>query len=444
MNESPQSQPIDTMIDARWIIPVEPEDCVFEHHSIVIHGGRIVAILPTLDAHRSYKADVQHRFPGHALIPGLVNAHTHAAMSLFRGLADDLPLMEWLNGYVWPAESRCVSDEFVRDGTRLAIAEMLRCGTTCFNDMYFFPDEVARIASDVGIRATVGFLVIDSPSVWAQNTDEYISKGLEVHDRYRNDPLIKGAFAPHAPYSVSDEALARIQVLAEELDIPVHTHLHETEDEVKQSTAKHGLRPLARLEQLGLLSPRLLAVHMTQLENTEIERVMEYGAHVVHCPESNLKLASGHCPVEALIHRGVNVALGTDGAASNNDLNMIGEIHTCALLAKGIAGAADAVPATQALRMATISGARALGLENDIGSLSPGKAADVVALNLSGVEAQPMYHPISQIVYAGSRDQVTDVWIAGRHVLKERTLLTLDEASVLKKAREWQSRIAGQ
>ena len=440
MTELPQTQLIDTMIDARWIIPVEP-DCVFEHYSIVIHGGRIVAILPTRDAHRSYEADVHYELPGHALIPGLVNAHTHAAMSLFRGLADDLPLTEWLNGHVWPAESRCVSDEFVRDGARLAIAEMLRCGTTCFNDMYFFPDEVARVASDVGIRATVGFIVIDFPSVWAQDTDEYISKGLEVHDRYRNDPLINGAFAPHAPYSVSDEPLARIQVLAEELDIPVHTHLHETEDEVRQSKAKHGLRPLARLEQLGLLSPRLLAVHMTQLEDTEIERVKEYGAHVVHCPESNLKLASGHCPIGALLHRGVNVALGTDGAASNNDLDMIGETHTCALLAKGIAGAADAVPATQALRMATINGARALGLENDIGSLSPGKAADVVALNLSGVEAQPLYHPVSQIVYAGSRDQVTDVWVAGRHVLKERTLLTLDERSLLNKAREWQSRI---
>ena len=442
MSKLPQAQPIDTIIDARWIIPVEP-DCVFEHHSLVIHGGRILAILPTHDAHRSYQADVYYELPGHALIPGLVNAHTHAAMSLFRGLADDLPLGEWLNGHVWPAERRCVSDEFVRDGTRLAIAEMLRCGTTCFNDMYFFPDEVARIASDVGIRATVGFIVIDFPSVWAQNTDEYVSKGLEVHDRYRNDPLINGAFAPHAPYSVSDEALVRIQILSEELDIPVHTHVHETEDEVRQSDTTHGLRPLARLEQLGLLSPRLLAVHMTQLEDTEIARVSEYGAHVVHCPESNLKLASGHCPVGALLHRGVNVALGTDGAASNNDLDMIGEIHTCALLAKGISGAADAVPATQALRMATISGARALGLENDIGSLSPGKAADVVALDLSAVEAQPVYHPVSQIVYSSSRDQVTDVWVAGRHVLKERTLLTLDERSLLRKAREWQSRIAG-
>ncbi len=435
-------QQIDTLIQARWIIPVAPAGTILEDHALAVHRGRILDLLPAIEAKVRYTPSVTHRLADHALIPGLINTHTHAAMSLFRGLADDLPLMEWLNRHVWPAESRWVGDEFVQDGVRLAAAEMLRGGTTCFNDMYFFPDDTARVCSAIGIRATVGLIVIDFPTVWARDADEYLSKGIAVHDLFRNDPLIHTAFAPHAPYTVSNGPLQRVGTLAEELDIPIHMHVHETDDEIRASLEKFGRRPLARLDGLGLLSPRLVAVHMTHLEPAETERVAACGASVVHCPESNLKLASGFCPVQKLRDLGINVALGTDGAASNNDLDMLGEMRSAALLGKAVAGSASAVPAADALRMATLNGARALGLEHLIGSLEPGKSADVAAINLGDMETQPVYHPLSQIVYAATRSQVSDVWVAGHHVLKDRALTTVDEAAVVAKAAEWRDRIA--
>ncbi|MBL1274641.1 MAG: TRZ/ATZ family hydrolase, partial [Ectothiorhodospiraceae bacterium] len=369
-NASPDT--IDTLIHARWIIPVAPADQVLEHHAIAVHEGCILEILPSHEADEKYTADAVHQLSGHALIPGLVNAHTHAAMSLFRGLADDLPLMDWLQNHIWPAEGKWVNAEFVADGTRLAIAEMLRGGTTCFNDMYFFPDETARVADNAGIRAVVGLIVIDFPTVWATNADEYLSKGIEVHDSYRNNPLITTAFAPHAPYTVSDEPLQRILTFADEMDVPIHMHLHETEHEVQEAESNTDLRPLARMEALGLISPRFMAVHMTQLVDEEIDQIATRGAHIVHCPESNMKLASGYCPVQKLLNAGVNVALGTDGAASNNDLDMFGEKRSAALLGKVVARDASALNATQVLHMATLGGAKALGLEAQIGSLEIG------------------------------------------------------------------------
>lgn len=434
-------QNIDTLICPRYIIPVEPETVVLENHALAIHRGRILAVLPQQDANQAYHATAEHALTQHALIPGLVNAHTHAAMNLFKGLADDLPLMEWLNDHIWPAETRFVSQHFVRDGTELAVAEMLRSGTTCFNDMYFFPDETARVAHEAGIRATVGLIVVDFPTIWARDADEYLAKAIEVHDGCRHLPLVQTAFAPHAPYTVSNAPLERIAVCAEELDVRVHMHVHETADEVAQGRARYGERPLQRLQRLGLLTPRLLAVHMTQLESAEPEWFAHFGAHVVHCPESNLKLASGFCPVARLLKNRVNVALGTDSAASNDDLDMLGEMRTAALLAKGVANSARAVPAAQALRMATLNGAQALGLESEIGSLVPGKSADVVAINLQTVETEPLYHPISQLVYAAGRRQVSDVWIAGRHVLKQGALVTLEEEQLLRRAHEWRERI---
>ncbi len=435
-------QPVDTLISARWVVPVEPEGAVLDRHAVAVSRGRVVDVLPTDQARRRYLPAVERDLPDHVLIPGLVNAHTHAAMSLFRGLADDLPLMRWLAEHIWPAEGRWVSDEFVQDGTRLAVAEMLRGGTTCFNDMYFFPEDTGRVASVLGIRAVVGLILIDVPTVWARDADEYLAKGLAVHDRFRDDPLVRTAFAPHAPYTVSDQALTRVATLAEELDVPVHMHVQETADEVRQEIERHGLRPLARLERLGLLTPRLVAVHMTQLEPAEVERVAEHGASVVHCPESNLKLASGFCPVERLLDAGVNVALGTDGAASNNDLDLLGEARTAALLGKAVAGSAAAVDAWTVLTLATLHGARALGLEDEIGSIVVGKAADLVAVDLSALETQPVYHPVSQLVYAAGRHQVSDVWVAGRHLLKDRLPTTFDEAEVRARARAWGERIA--
>ena len=439
MQTTPET--IDTLIHARWIIPVEPHDSVLDHHAIAIHEGRIVELLPSREAEEKYQANVEHHLDSHALIPGLVNAHTHAAMSLFRGLADDLHLMDWLQNHIWPAEGKWISPEFVADGTRLAIAEMLRGGTTCFNDMYFFPDETARVADNAGMRAVVGLILIDFPTVWAANADDYLHKGIEVHDHYRHHPLISTAFAPHAPYTVSDEPLQRVVTFAEEMDLSIHMHVHETAHEVEEASAQSGLRPLARLTQLGLLSPRLAAVHMTQLSDGEIAQLAGSGASVVHCPESNLKLASGFCPVQKLLDAGVNVALGTDGAASNNDLDMLGEMRSAALLGKAVAGDASAVSAAQALRMATLGGARALGLDDTIGSLTPGKAADITAIDLGALETQPVYHPVSQLIYAAGREQVSDVWVAGRHLLKARELTTLNQASIIERAHAWAEKI---
>ncbi len=433
---------IDALIHARWIIPVEPTGTILEQHALAVHEGRILEVLASDLAETKYSANTVTRLDEHALIPGLINAHGHAAMTLMRGLADDLPMMSWLHDYVWPTEQKWISAEFVHDGSLLACAEMLRGGITCFNDMYFFPEETVRAVEQAGMRATVGLIVVDFPSAWAENADDYLNKGIELHDQLHNNTLVTTAFAPHAPYSVSDTPLQRVATYAEELDIPIHMHVHETAEEVRQALAKHGKRPLQRLDELGLLSPRLMAVHMTELSSDEIQRCAETGVHVIHCPESNLKLASGFCPVHQLQQAGINIALGTDGAASNNDLNMFSEMRTAALLGKGIAADATAVPAEQALRMATINAARSLGLDEDIGSLQAGKAADFIAVQLNEIETSPVYHPVSQLVYATGRDKVTDVWVAGKHLLKDRVLTTLDTEEILDKTQMWRSRIA--
>jgi 5-methylthioadenosine/S-adenosylhomocysteine deaminase len=434
-------QTIDTLINARWVIPVEPDGQTLDHHSIAVHGGKIVEVLPTANAAKKYQATETVDLPHHALIPGLINAHTHSAMSLFRGLADDLPLMDWLNHHIWPAEAKWVSPDFVRDGTELAIAEMLKSGTTCFSDMYFFPDVTARVCQDAGMRACVGLIMIDFPSSWAQNADEYLHKGLKLHDELRNSELVTTAFAPHAPYTVSDAPFEKIRMYADELDIPVHMHVHETAHEVDAGMKQHGMRPLARLVNLGLLGPRLIAVHMTQLLPAEIGLLAQANVSVVHCPESNLKLASGFCPVQALLKDKVNVALGTDGAASNNSLDMLEEMHIAALLAKGVSGEATAVPARTALRMATLNGAKALGIETRTGSLTAGKAADIAAIDLSAISSQPVYDPVSQIVYATTRNQVSDVWVNGKHLLANYHLTSLDEAALRDKAQAWRDKI---
>ncbi|MCZ6804757.1 MAG: TRZ/ATZ family hydrolase [Proteobacteria bacterium] len=432
---------VDTLIHARWIIPVEPENTVYEDYALAIKDDKIEALLPSDDARNKFTATEEHNLDQHALIPGLINAHTHSAMTLFRGLANDLPLMDWLNNHIWPAEQKWVSPEFIKDGTELAIAEMIRGGTTCYNDMYFFPDHTAEVCANVGMRVIVGLILIDFPTAWANDADEYILKGEQVHDTYRHNPLVNTAFAPHAPYTVSDEPLKRVNVLAEELDIPIHMHIHETAFEVEQSIEQHGKRPLQRLSDLGLLSSRMLAVHMTQLEQTEIEELAKLGVSVAHCPESNLKLASGFCPAAQLLNAGVNVCIGTDGAASNNDLDMIGEMRTAAILAKAVANDSTCLDAHTTLKMATLNGAKALGLNEAIGSLKKGKQADIVAFNLDQLETVPLYDPLSQIIYAGNREQVSDVWIAGKQLLKNRELTTMEYPRLMEKAKTWQEKI---
>jgi len=434
---------VDQILHADWIIPVEPSLGSLRDHCIALSGERIVEVLPSASARERFTARDEIELKDHALIPGLINSHTHAAMTLFRGLADDLPLETWLEDHIWPAEARCVDRQFVHDGTLLAAAEMLRSGTTCFNDMYFFPDEAAAAAIEAGIRAVLGMIIIGFPSAWAANTDEYLENGQRVHDRYRSHPLIQTAFAPHAPYTVDDDTLRRVATLAEELDVPIQMHVHETQREVDQAVAEHGRRPLARLTDLGVMSHRLMAVHMTAVTSNEIAGLARSGVSVVHCPESNLKLASGFCPVAKLLDAGVNVALGTDSAASNNDLDMLGEMRTAALLAKGVAGDASVAPAAQILRAATYGGAKALGMEADIGSLSNGKLADIVAVDLGSFGAAPMYDPISHIVYASHRDQVSNVWVGGRRVVTDRRLTNVDAVSLKHTADHWRDRIAG-
>lgn len=429
------------LLRPEWIIPMTDGDPVLQGHAVVCMDTLIEAVLPIATAQTRYPDASLIDLPGHALLPGLINTHTHAAMTLLRGYADDLPLETWLNEHIWPAEGRWVGPDFVRDGVRLALAEMIAGGTTCFADMYFFPDVAAAVAVECGMRAVIGMIVIGFPSAWAADVDEYFRKGLQLHEQYRADPLITTAFAPHAPYSVDDAALDRISRLAGEMDLPVLMHVQETPLEVTNSLRASGERPLQRLARLGLLTPQLLAVHMTDLDPQDIDLVSRHGVHVVHCPESNQKLASGICPVETLRQRGVNVALGTDGAASNNDLDLLGEMRTAALLAKISTRSPTALPASAALRMATINGAQALGLGDRIGSIEPGKQADLIAVDLDQPATQPVFDPISQLVYAATREQVSDVWIAGRHVLSGGVLQTIDRSQVLETARHWRRRL---
>ncbi|MEP6899398.1 MAG: TRZ/ATZ family hydrolase [Rhodanobacter sp.] len=435
---------VDLLIEARWVVPVEPHAVVLEHHAVVIDKGTIVAVLPIANARSTYAPRERVELSEHVLIPGLVNSHTHNPMTLLRGLADDLPLMTWLQQHIWPAEARVMGPEFVRDGVELAVAEMLRGGTTCANENYFFPDVIGATYRKLGFRAVVGLPVIEFPTAWAKTQDEYFERAGEVHDSFRGDPLISTAFAPHAPYTVSDTSFERIRMLADQLDIPVHLHTHETAHEIEEEKARSGLRPFQRLQKLGVVNDRLIAVHMTQMTDGEIAACAEAGVSVVHCPESNLKLASGFCPAEKLRKAGVNVALGTDGCASNNDLDMFGEMRTAAMLAKAVAEDASAFDAAFTLRAATLNGARAIGLEAKIGSIEVGKQADLAALRLSDLETQPLFHVISQLIYAASRHQVSDVWIAGRRKLADRILLDIDTQAMLARTHAWRERIAAQ
>jgi 5-methylthioadenosine/S-adenosylhomocysteine deaminase len=439
---SDRQESVELAIHARWVIPVEPHGAVLEQHAVGVRDGRIVALLPSAEAALAWQARETVHLDQHVLIPGLVNAHVHNPMSLMRGLADDLPLMTWLEEHIWPAEGRVMGPEFIADGAELAVAEMLRGGTTCCNENYFFPDVLAATYRRFGFRAMVGLPIIEFPSAWAASIDQYFDKGLAVHDDYRGDPLIGTCLAPHAPYTVSDASFRRIKLLSDQLDLRVHLHLLETAHDIQHSQAQHGAHPLARLDGFGLLDPRLIAVHMTQLGGAEVAQCARAGVTVVHCPESNLKLASGFCPADALLKAGVNVALGTDGCASNNDLDMFGEMRTAALLGKGVARDASALDAATTLRMATLNGARALGWEERIGSIEPGKEADLAAVRLDAIETQPVFNPLSHLVYAVSRRQVSDVWVRGVHRLRDGALVGMDLEGLIARARRWRARIA--
>ena len=431
----------DAIIAARWILPVEPARAVLADHAVVIDGGRITALLPTTEAHARYRTKRQITLADHVLIPGLINLHTHAAMTLLRGLADDLALMDWLNNHIWPAEARHVSESFVHDGTLLACAEMLRGGITCFNDMYFFPGAAARAALAAQMRAAIGMIVIEFPTAYAADAQDYLDKGLATRDALKHEPLLSFCFAPHAPYTVGDKGLSQIATYANELDLPVHMHVHETRDEIDHSLKQFKTRPLQRLASLGLVNPNLIAVHAVHLEPDEIVLLAQNGCHVAHCPSSNLKLASGFAPIAALLKASVNVGFGTDGAASNNRLDLLEEMRLATLVAKGTSGDPTALPAWQAIKAATLNAAHALGLETQIGSLVVGKYADLAAVRLSDIELSPCYDVASHLAYAVGREHVTHVWVNGKLLMENRNLTALDLTELHAKAALWRNRI---
>lgn len=435
-------EPIDLLLTARWILPIAPNNCVLENYALAIHGDRIKDLLPLEDAKQQYYAENYLDLKDHVLMPGLVNMHTHAAMNLFRGLADDLPLMDWLTNYIWPAEKAIINAESVEVGTRLAVAEMLRGGITCFNDNYFYHDTIAAVAAEEGIRACVGLLIMNVSTTWAKNEKDYLARAKATLENQAHVPGITWALTPGHPFTVSDPTLIEIKSLAEKYNTPIHMHVHETKAELDGSMKDYGMHPLARLHKLGLLSKRFIAIHMTQLNDAEIELVSNTKTNVVHCPESNLKLASGFAPIAKLLNAKVNVSIGTDGAASNNDLDLFGEMRTAAFLAKAVSGNPTTLPAHDALAMATINGAKALGLAHEIGSLEPGKAADIIAVDLSSYLTQPVYNPVSHLVYALNRLQVKEVWVAGKRLLKGGKLVRLDVESTLAQAARWAQQIA--
>lgn len=440
---SPQSgTPLDLLLFPSWLVPVEPAGVVLKGHGLGIRDGRIALIAPRAEALK-HQANETRKLDGMLLAPGLVNAHGHAAMTLFRGLADDLPLQRWLKDHIWPAETRWVNEHFVQSGSELAIAEQLKSGITCFSDMYFYPNVVSGLVHKYGVRAQITIPVLDFAIPGARDADEALRNGVALFDDLKHHPRITVAFGPHAPYSVADDKLENIRILVAEMDAGIHMHVHETAHEVQEALQKNGERPLARLARLQLLGPRFQAVHMTQVVDEDIELLTEHNCSVIHCPESNLKLASGFCPVERLWEAGINVAIGTDGAASNNDLDLLGETRTAALLAKAVAGSATALDAHRALRMATLNGARAMGLDDHTGSLEVGKFADLVAFDLSGLAQQPIYDPVSQLIYSTGRDTVRHVWVGGKQLLDNGSLTRMDEQQVIANARQWAARIAG-
>lgn len=435
------SEPIDLLIEPRWLIPVEPHGVVLEDHAVAVSAGNIVDILPAKEALGRYQPAQRATLPQQVLIPGLVNLHTHAAMALLRGIADDLPLMDWLKTRIWPAEAKHVSAAFVRDGTLLACAEMLRGGITCFNDMYFFPEAAAEAAQSLGMRAVLGMVIIEFPTAYATDADDYISKGLAVRDRLRGEPLISFCMAPHAPYTVADKTFERIATLSAQLDLPIHVHLHETSGEIGQSLVQHGTRPLNRLQRLGLLGPGLIGVHAVHLDEPEIALLAENNCAVAHCPTSNMKLASGAAPIAKLSKQGVRIGLGTDGAASNNRLDLFQEMRHAGLLAKVSSGDAAVLNAHELLRMATLGGASAVGLDDRIGSIQAGKAADVCAIRLDALETSPCFGPASHLVYTAGREHVTHVWVNGVLQVENGLLRGCDTARLLDTVNLWQNKL---
>lgn len=432
---------IDFLIKARWVICIDTDKRVLENATLALNKGKVVAIHPENDVMPAYEASETMELNHHILLPGLINLHTHAAMTLMRGLADDLSLMDWLQKHIWVAEKQILSERFVRDGTLLACAEMLKSGTTCFNDMYFFPNASAETVLKAGMRANLGLVVMEFPTNYANDADDYLRKGFDVRDQWRNQDLLGFCLAPHAPYTVSNKSFEKVMTYAEQLHLNVHLHLHETQVEIEESEKEFGSRPLSRLKNIGVLGPNLVAAHGVHLLDGELDTLAEYGCHIAHCPSSNLKLASGVAPVKSMLNKQINVGLGTDGAASNNRLDMFTEMRLAALLAKGKSGDATTVSAQQALEMATINAAKALGLEDQIGSIAVGKHADLIAVSLEDVELQPCYDPVSHLVYVCGREHVSHVWVAGELRYNNKNYAGIEPQEIKEAIAYWQPKL---
>ena len=434
--------PVDLLLHARYVLPIAPQNGVLEDHTVVIDQGRIKALRPRKVAELQFEGAQARDFNHHVIMPGLVNAHGHLAMTLLRGLGEGEPLQTWLQDTIWPLEGKWVDADFVADGTRLAIAEMLATGTTLASDMYYFPEVAAATTQEIGFRLQVAFPVIDVANAWSQNVDECIHKGLALHDRFRDDELVHVAFGPHAAYSVDEPTLRRVLMLAEEVDAGIQIHLHETAAEVRDAHRSVGKSWIHYLNELGLVTPRLQAVHVTQADSQEVEVLANGGAHVIHCPHSNLKLASGTCPTMELLAAGVNVALGTDGAASNNSLDLFLEMRTAALIAKASTQDPTAAAAPEMLHAATLGGAKALGLDRLAGSIETGKAADLIAIDLDHIALQPLYDLQAQLVHSQIGACVSHTFVDGRCLYDEGTYTTIDVKQLAAGTAAWRTRIA--
>lgn len=438
--------PADQLLLPEWLLTLNEQAAneglePLKGYALVLAGSEIHDILPKKQALLAYPHLEPVQLENQVLLPGLHNMHGHAGMTLFRGMADDLPLMTWLEEHIWPAEAEHVSPDFVRSGTRLAIAEMLLNGTTSFSDMYFYPEIVAEVAEDMGIRTQLCTPIIDFPTPWSASADEALEKTQALYRQFQNSSLVSIAFGPHAPYTVSDSSLQKLLKINRDLQLRVQMHVHETAFEVDKAMEDNGINPLLRLDRLGLLDSNFQAVHLTQATAEDIQLLAARQVAVVHCPQSNLKLASGFCPVEALRQAGVSVCLGTDGAASNNDLDLWAEMQTAALLAKAVHQDASALPASAALQMASVEGGKALARQAYTGQLRKGFAADLCSLKLDSPDCWPLHHLTSQLVYGRMGDKVMNVWVAGQQKVQDAELCGQDLNSIRQEARAWQQQI---
>mgnify|MGYP002628391574 CR=1 FL=1 len=432
---------VSTIISASWIFTANSDNQLLENHSIVINEGLIVDILQSANVFDFYQADDVYQLTNQLLIPGLINAHTHLGMTLLKGFADDLSLSVWLNEHIWPAEKNFVSPQFVSDGSRLAMAEMLKSGITTFNDMYFYPQSTAEVANEVGMRANIGLVVLDFPTNYASDPQDYLNKGFIFRDSWRDNALISTSIAPHAPYSVSDEAFKLISTYAEQLQMNIHTHLHETTAEVKESLQRYNMTPIQRLDKLGILGPNLTAAHCVHLDSTDTSLIEKNQVSIIHNPSSNMKLGSGIADIKSFFDRGINIGLGTDSSASNNRLDIITEMRATLLLHKANYQDAEFLKPVDVIRMATINAARAIGLDSKIGSIEKGKRADITAINLDSIECQPCYDPLSTFLYSCDKSAVSNVWIDGDIKLRKHLLVNIDEDKLLHTTKLWQQKI---